>query len=256
MTKSKIFVLCLLLLSVASLCVFTWGNIRLSDNDVLNDLLSSIISRGIVTCCIVCVAIILKQKSIFVTLNKPIAKNLLWCLPCLLVALANFPFSALLSGSAVIVHKDLILPFVLDCFIAACVEEIIFRGILLSEMLSKTDNKLLTSILIESGLFALSHLLNLFVGAGFGATALQIGYTFLIGIMFSFVIVKTGNVFVPILLHTVFNVGGQIVTTLGNGHFQDTIFWMITIICAILCTLHILNYYLHYRKDKKIITTH
>ena len=47
--------------------------------------------------------------------GKTTLRALLWCLPCLLVAICNFPFHALLTGAAHIGRTDLLWLFALNC---------------------------------------------------------------------------------------------------------------------------------------------
>ena len=170
------------------------------------------------------------------------ASHLLWSIPCLLVAIANFPFSALINGSAVIERLDLLWIFLLKCVAIALFEEMFFRGLLLSfveERLREGRYRAFWTVLITSASFALMHLINLFFGAGLGETALQIGYTFLIGCMLAVTVIKTRNIWLCVLIHALFDVGGTIVTDLGSGAFQDVTFWVLTAVCGLICAVHI-----------------
>ena len=171
------------------------------------------------------------------------ARHFLWSIPCFVVAVVNFPFSALIGGAAVIERPDLIWLFLLSCASIALLEEIFFRAILLPFLMERLQNgryRVILSVLISSALFALMHLVNLFFGAGFGETALQVGYTFLIGCMLAVTLLKTKNVWLCVIIHAVFNIGGAIVTQLGRGAFQDTVFWSLTACAGLICAVHIL----------------
>ena len=168
---------------------------------------------------------------------------MLWSIPCFLVAVVNFPFTAVISGAAVIERVDLLWLFLLKCIAIALLEELFFRALLLPlfmERLEKNRHRVLISILGTSALFALIHLVNLFFGAGLGETILQVGYTFLIGCMLAVMMLKTKNVWLCIIIHAVFDIGGMIVTDLGGGTFQDTAFWILTAVIGLLCAVHIL----------------
>ena len=169
--------------------------------------------------------------------------HLLWSIPCLFVAIANFPFVALLRGAAVIERVDLLWLFLLKCIATALLEEILFRALVLPffmERFEKNKYRALVSVLISSALFALIHLVNLFFGAGVGETMLQVGYTFLIGCMLAVMMLKTENIWLCVIVHALFNVGGMIVTDLGSGPFQDTAFWILTAVFGLLCAVHII----------------
>lgn len=170
-------------------------------------------------------------------------RALVWCLPCFLVAFANFPYSALIRGTAVIVRADLVWLFLIKCLAIALMEELFFRATLVTVLLEFTEKKkygVFITVIGSAAVFSLTHLLNLFYGAGFGATALQVGYTFLIGCMLAVAFIKTKNVWLCVAVHAIFDVGGLIVGDLGKGPFQDTVFWVLTAACGVICTAHII----------------
>lgn len=171
------------------------------------------------------------------------ASHLLWSIPCFFVAIVNFPFSALIGGAATINRIDLLWLFFLKCAAIAIFEEIFFRALLLPffmEQMQKRRYCVIWSVLGSSLLFALMHLVNLFFGAGFGATAMQVGYTFLLGCMLAVMLLKTKNVWLCVIIHALFDIGGTIVTDLGSGPFQDTVFWILTAVAGTLCAAHII----------------
>lgn len=146
-------------------------------------------------------------------------------LPALLVALNNAPVIALISGTArVNAGGFAIALFALQCIAVAAFEETAFRAALFPLMLQHfgTGRRArFSAVLLSSALFGLTHLLNLFSGAGAGAVALQVGYSFLIGGMLAIVYLHTGSLAACILLHAVYNFGGMLVPTLGEGAFAD-----------------------------------
>lgn len=96
-------------------------------------------------------------------------------------------------------------------------EETAFRGFVFPLVLEKTGNKkygVFIAVIVSSALFAILHLLNLAQGASVGATALQVGYTFLVGCMCSVILIATGSLLVPVIVHAAFDVGGTM-TSLG-----------------------------------------
>ncbi len=170
-------------------------------------------------------------------------RSLLWSLPCFLVAFANFPYSALISGSARIVRWELLPLFLLKCIAVALMEELCFRAALLPFLREKLRGKrgeFFLSVLLSAAVFGAVHLFNLLFGASLGATALQVGYTFLLGVMFGVMYCVTENVWLCVSVHTLFDIGGLIVTDLGNsGAFQDVVFWCLTAAAGVLCAVHI-----------------
>jgi membrane protease YdiL (CAAX protease family) len=104
-------------------------------------------------------------------------------------------------------------------------EECIFRGVIFSILASrftKDRNGFWTTYLFSSGVFAIAHLFN---GLSFG-TILQVGYTFLTGGLFAFVLIKTKNLLCCGLVHAIYNFCGLLFETpermgLGSGVVFD-----------------------------------
>ncbi len=180
-------------------------------------------------------------------------RALLWCLPCFAVAIVNFPFTALIFGEARLERLDLLWLFLLKCVSVAAMEELFFRGLLLpffGERFSSRRGGSIAAALISSALFSLMHLINLFYRASIGGTALQLGYTFLLGCMFAVMMFRTNNIWLCVLTHAVFDVGGIIVTDLGSGPFQDLTFWILTAVFGVLCAVHVVISALGYEKRR------
>ena len=156
---------------------------------------------------------------------RPAVRSLRAALPALLVALNNAPVIALISGTAAVTAQaSAVVLFAFECVAVAAFEEVAFRAILFPLMLQRFGTGArarFSAVLLSSALFGLTHLLNLFSGAAVGATALQVGYSFLIGCMLAVVYLHTGSLAGCILLHAVYNFGGMLVPTLGQGAFLD-----------------------------------
>lgn len=219
--------------------------LRFSADETADRLWREMLPRAALGIVLFVLVLLFGYKNIFALKKEGAAKDLLWCLPCLAVALANFPYSALIAGTATIIRTDLIWLFLLKCLLIAVSEELLFRGILLSffkDIFNCKKHSFLLRVTISSAVFALFHLLNLAEGAAVGATLMQVGYTFLTGLMFAAVTERTGSIWLAIVLHFIFDIGGLIVPELGVGLFQDTIFWIITAVCAAVCALHLIIY--------------
>lgn len=219
--------------------------IPVSGDKTADDIIYSCLQTGLAAAFVLtAIAFALGRKGIFPPLRGG-ARALLWCLPCLAVPLANFPFSSLMGGSATITRPDLVPLFALSCILTALFEEFTFRGLfqsLIALKLAKKPYGEICTVLATSALFGVWHIFNLFSGAGIGATALQVGYAFLLGCMLSAIVIRTGNVWTGVVLHALFNFGGLIVQTLGEGAFQDTAFWIATAVCGISVACHIAAY--------------
>jgi membrane protease YdiL (CAAX protease family) len=146
-------------------------------------------------------------------------------LPCLLIALNNFPLISFLLGNMRVVRTECIdiVLFLGYCLTVGIFEELIFRGVLFATLtgcFSRDKKGLFKAFLVSSVLFGASHLLNVFYGAGLAATLLQVVYSTLTGGLFCFVFIKTGNVLCSALVHAVYNICGlffELPTRLGLG---------------------------------------
>lgn len=237
--------LILIIFAVIALVIFDILKIQYTGDDSVNKLLNAVIPRLIAGVALLAIIIISDCKQILLPDIKALPKHLLWCVPCFLVVLANFPFTALIGGSAQITRGDLIPLFILECLLIGLMEELLFRGILqdtIGQLFRSKPHGRIWTVVITSGLFGVVHLFNLFAGAGVGATFMQVGYSFLIGAMLSAVILKTNNIWLCVLLHAAFDMGGNIVTELGTGTFHDVYFWIFTAIAALICLIHVLFY--------------
>ena len=261
MKKNKIILIIFLVIAMTATIVFSLPQIVLVADEIKNTLLKELFSRLILAAFVIYLIIYGK----FVSLKpdfKNIGKHLLWMIPCFFVALANFPFSALISGRAVVERQDLIYLLVINCILIAIIEDFFFQGILRSiveDYFKNTKHRVFFVILVVSTIFALSHLLNLLSGASIGATILQVGYTFLMGGLFSTIKTKTNDIWLIVIIHTMFDVGGTLINKLGTGVFQDKLFWIFTITFGIIAGIYILiNIFILDKKDmenQEIVTS-
>lgn len=177
---------------------------------------------------------------------RPAVRSLRAALPALLVALNNAPVIALISGTAAVTAQaSAVVLFAFECVAVAAFEEVAFRAILFPLMLQRFGTGArarFSAVLLSSALFGFTHLLNLFSGAAVGATALQVGYSFLIGCMLAVVYLHTGSLAGCILLHAVYNFGGMLVPTLGQGAFADIWNLPTVLITAVLAVFAIVFY--------------
>ena len=68
---------------------------------------------------------------------------------------------------------------------------------------------------------------------------LQCLYTFLIGGMLIITMLKTKNIWLCVLIHTIFDFGGLLIVHIGIGNPWDTVFWILTFVGGALCAGHI-----------------
>lgn len=181
--------------------------------------------------------------------RKPTLKSLLFALPLLVIAINNFPFFSLITGDVNFVSLDGYFSlYILAILLVALLEEVVFRGLVLSFFVIKfssnnVENKgkiknpyTLKVIFFSSLVFAVVHIVNLFGGASIGATLMQVGYSFLLGSALSLVMIKTQNIFVPVLIHFVYNFGGMLSKFgLIEGKTFTTLQIIMTAVIAIIC---------------------
>ena len=192
------------------------------------------------------------DRGVFSPNIKGLPINLLIALPCFAVAIVNFPFSALITGEATVERVDLIWLLIVDCVLIGFFEELFFRGMLLNFVADRFIKKrggVFVTVIITSALFGLFHLINLTSGAGISGTLLQVVYTFLIGAMLAFVMLKTKDLWLCALIHAVFDIGGAIVVKLGSGAFQDAVFWILTVAVGVVCGVYVFVMLMKMQKD-------
>lgn len=169
------------------------------------------------------------------------ATSVLLTLPALLVAVNNLPAISLATGDCGITDTPLwVAIFFVQCMCVGFFEELAFRGLLFPYFLKKCKTRLHVFLCIAgtSCLFGLYHLLNLLEGAGIGPVLQQVGYSALVGAMCAACMLLTGNVFVPVILHGVYNFCGLVVPTLGGGTWWDVPTIVITVVLAVAATAY------------------
>ena len=181
-------------------------------------------------------------------------RQIAFAIPCLLVAINNFPFISYFNGNMRFVRTETedILCFTLYCISVGLFEEFVFRGVVFSALASlfpKDRTGLMKTFVISSVLFGVVHLSNLFGGAGLIPTLLQVVYTTLMGGVFAFVLIKTQNLFCCAFVHALYNFGGLLLDTparmgLGTGVVFDTGTIILTVILGI-CVATFIFYHLH-----------
>lgn len=232
----------LVILAMTGFILFEVVKLKMVQDDTMNSMLGRSIYYLLIAGLFIWLQYIL-GNSPYMSIKSLIGKTALWCLPCLLVILANFPFGALIKGQVTINRPDLIWLYIIYVIGISLVEEIVFRGVLLFLLLDIFKNhnlKYFLSALISSAVFALFHLTNIFAGMDIGSVLLQSVYTFLIGGMLAVVAIKTKNIWMGVIIHAAFDFGGLMTTTIATGDPWDAVFWILTISCGILCAGHII----------------
>ena len=175
----------------------------------------------IVQQCVGAIAIILLMLHLKIKLFGKI-HAWLYLLPCLIVALDNFPLISYVNGNMHFTRTgawDFVL-FALYCLAIGLFEECVFRGVLFSviaSLFSQDKKGFFKTFVVSSAVFGLAHLFNLLSGAGIGATLLQVCYTTLTGGLFAFAMIKTKNVLCAAFVHGLYNFCGLLLSEQGLG---------------------------------------
>lgn len=250
LSKSDLVVIALCVFAVVAFVVLQLVDLQFVQDNQINVLATDVLQRVIV--CAVVVAVCCTPAFVgevgFCCQN--LGKQLLCLLPCLAVAVANFPFSALANGTATVDKTQYVWLFLIQCALIGVIEELFFRGIVVSIVKQRlSQSTVFVQVLLNGAIFALWHLVNLLFGASFGATMLQVGYSFLIGAMLCVLKISTNNVLWCVLVHALFDVGGTIVSTLGSGQPWDGAFWIATVVCGVCCAVWCVAFVVN--EDKK-----
>ena len=171
-------------------------------------------------------------------------RKLLVFLPCMLIAINNFPFVTVFSGEAYINGRwEKILLYAVFCISVGLFEEMAFRGCIFSFVLQRRGRRVVDvfwSIVISSAIFGAVHIVNIFMGADPGGTVLQIGYSFLIGAMCSVILVKTHNIWFCVILHAVYNFAGGVVPNCGGGIIWSVPEIILTAVVALIVAVFVI----------------
>ena len=244
--KKSHLIITILLFVLGVLCFIFFEALKtrvIPGDDDANRLVRAIISRVGLSILFVWLLYISGGRKLL-TFNKRFFRLFVWSLPCFMVAFINFPYSALANGTATIFRNDLIWLYAIYALSVALLEEFIFRCVLFlltKDYFKNNRHAPLLTVVICAALFSVFHLTNLIGGnANVGYILLQVVYTFLIGAMLTTTMLKLNNIWLCVLIHTIFNFGGQIVENLGSGSPWDTVFWILTISGGVLCAGHII----------------
>jgi len=245
----------LVALAVTTFVLFEVQDKYLTTDPIVNSMLGRTIYQLSIGALFIWLIYTIGNRS-YLFLTKTTKKKLLWCLPCLITCLVNFPWFGLISGN-IAVSTAIYLPlYAIYVISIALVEELVFRGVLLNivfQYMRKTKLPYVFSVLVSSAIFAAFHIFNLFEGATIEGVLLQMVYTFLIGCMFAVIQIKMGSVWYCVILHGLFNFGG-LFTNFGFafGNPWDVVFWILTIVFGLLCAGHIIATLINMERHKYV----
>ncbi len=229
------FVFAVLLATVEIFKGFIFDGIDYGDNIYM------IVSR--ILGALACLIFVYMYSSKKILSFKTTLKAFLIFLPCMAVAINNFPFITFFGGKAYIDEEPAgIIIYAAVCVSVGLFEEMAFRGCIFMAVLGRKGKRTVDvfwAIVISSVIFGIVHLLNIIAGAGIGSVVLQVGYSFLIGGMCSVILVKTANIWYCVILHAVYNFAGGVVPECGGGVIWDTPTVILTAVVAVAVAVYV-----------------
>jgi membrane protease YdiL (CAAX protease family) len=189
-----------------------------SDNNIQNQLLAGVIVRTVL---LIILLVLVKRFNLlqFNGLNKPFSVQN----PQALILSVGILSAGAFSNWDIYVHADTLLfvLFTLSALLVGLVEEISFRGILFPMLIRAHANSryvLYTSAVLAALIFGIVHFINLFREPDniWGVTR-QVLFALCIGVFFSGLLLRTGNIIVTSLVH------GFVNFALGPGELKKEI---------------------------------
>lgn len=241
--RNKILFITAMLLCFAVAIVFGWPDLTLVQDKELNVLLTGTLCRIGLTAFLVVLIVFYNQTYLLRFPKRTFARSLAWCIPCFLVAVVNFSFSALITHTAEVTRPEL-LPLFL--FAMRCYRQ--YGRAFIPRDHARLLPKKAGKHQARASPFRARLLGNLRVVAsrqslfrrGCRRDLLQVGYSFLIDAMLAVTFDKTKNIWLCVFLHALFDVGGTMIAYIGVGDPQDLVFWILTVVVGVLCAVHIL----------------
>lgn len=251
MNKKRLYMISFVAL-LALMLVVELLNMRFANDTTEYELIYGIATRGIGAAACILMMSYCSFSHLFSSFGK--LRDIALILPCCLIAINNFPFISVINGWAILDTKwYLILLLALQCFLVGLFEEAAFRGCVFMLILERKHNsrkEIFYSIIFSSLVFGGIHIVNLLVGAGIVPVVLQLGYSFLIGAMCSVVLLVTKKLWIPILIHAVFNFAGGLIPTLGRGEIWDRATVVLTVIVSVAVAIYTVALFFKYDISK------
>ena len=239
-SKNRGRIICYVIIAV-SVVLLSWlefGKPVLSEDEVLQPMISMAVTR-LIGAAVFLAILIYNGYRVLNPLRVPAGKQLAVFLPALLVVLNNLPFIPYLKGQVTMIYTAPVywFWFALESLAIGLFEEFAFRGVILlmfAEKRHDTRTDLFVCILLTSAVFGGVHLLNVLAGSGIVPVLQQIAYSFLIGAMCAVVLYKSANIWLCVLLHALFDFNGEVFHTLGvcPGWWDDLPTVILTFVLA------------------------
>lgn len=155
---------------------------------------------------------------------KPASKNIDIIIAALIIAANNFPIISLASGKASVnAGAGEFAVFLFFCFSVGLFEEVYFRGLIFPMLLLRFGNKKYGAFIaasLSSAAFSLVHLFNLSANPP-EMVMLQLGYTFLLGMLYAVLYYMTRSLWLAVFCHALYDAGGFLIEYAGKGEIWD-----------------------------------
>ncbi len=181
--------------------------------------------------------------------KKYFFKSTLILFPFLLVCINNVPIVAFLSGSAKIKNLGITyFYYSLVCLSISVFEELIFRGIIYSVLRERKRDIL--AIIYSSLIFSLAHLANA-LSLNAGAMLMQLGYSFLIGAMCAVAYKFSLSIYLPIILHFIYDLGGLLTNyEMVTGNIWNVTSIVVTAVLGVITFVYAIILYFVKEKNE------
>lgn len=240
--KSKTVLLCIAALLFAALLAFEIFGNQLFKGFSYPELVYSVATRAVGgVACLIFIFIFLSSDMFAIRISM---KNIAVFLPCMAVAINNFPFIPFFCGEAYLNYEAKhILLYALMCLCIGFFEEMAFRGCIFTVLLGRRGKRftdVFWAIVLSSAIFGAVHAVNILAGASPSAVLLQIGYSFLIGGMCSVVLIKTSSIWYCVILHATYNFAGGVVPECGGGTLWTVPEIVLTAVIAVAVAAYVI----------------
>lgn len=165
----------------------------------------SIFGEIIWALCLIPVILIFKNKYIFNQKKAPFKERIKVMLPMLIVTTIMLVAEFLQAGGFSHFNIDEVVAMLLLYAFVGIYEEILCRGWLLNEFVERfgqTRKGIIYSVVLSSMIFGLMHFSNIFVGADFAGTLVQIIMATVVGVFYACIYLKTKNIWSVVFLHS------------------------------------------------------
>lgn len=242
-TKQVVYVI-IILLSLIGMTFVSFYDLNISQDLLISELSEGIHVRVLGT---IVFALLMALMGYSLLQYRPVHWKMFVyvVLPGIIIAINNLPIIAFLDDRAMMTESlEVFFLFVLFCISIGLFEEVVFRGLILTVLLQRlpeTKQGILIAIVLSSLIFGVIHFVNLVAGASPLDTLLQIGYSFLMGMLWAVVYLKTKNLWMAILLHAMYNMSGLVFVQIGYVYGRYDI---LTIITTVLVGIIGIYYYM------------